>query len=122
MNDHYQEYLDAGVCPGDLPKKKGEKMERDEWEQRYLDLVEEGKLRKNEHATQLRLLGVWDGGWGCPHYHNGKAEGIGSCEAREMRSCILETDHTPCLIFGKIIEQMKEEYETADKANALRGS
>lgn len=84
---------------------------RAEFEQRNLDLVEEGKLKEHEHATQLHLLGVWDGGWGCPHYHNRKAEDIGGCETREMRPCILETDHAPCLIFGKIIEEMKEEYE-----------
>lgn len=98
-------------------------MERDEWEQRFLDLVEEGKLREHEHATQLHLLGVWNGGWGCPHYHNRKTEGIGGCEVRGMRLCILESDHKkPCATFGKIIEEMKEEYETADKADALRGS
>jgi len=97
-------------------------MERDEWKQRYLDLVEEGKLKEHEHEIQVALIGVWrDLKGGCPHYHN-STEGVARCDANEMRPCIFETDHKPCALFGKIIAEWEVEYEIADKADALRGS
>lgn len=44
-------------------------MDRTEWEQRNLDLVEEDKLKKHD-AVQANFHGMWrDLLGGCPHLH-----------------------------------------------------
>ena len=96
-------------------------MNRAEFEQRNGDQVEEAKLRASDHDFQLHFRGVWNDFEGCPHSH-GYADGPDRCDAREMRVCILEVDHAPCPIFGKIIEEWREEYERKNQAYALRGS
>ena len=92
-------------------------MGREEFEQRNLDQVEENKLIAREHATQLHLLGIRNDRWGCPHYRI-QIEGVGRCDANEMRACQLERDHTPCALFGEIIIEWEAEYE--NQPDALR--
>jgi len=65
-------------------------------------------------ATQIALRGVWlDPVGGCPHYH-GAPEGVGRCDANEMRPCNLETGY-PCELIKEIIAEWRLELENKEE-------
>jgi len=83
-------------------------MNREKWEERNLDMVEEGLLIKYD-AVQAHLNAMWlERLGGCPHYH-GHPEGVGSCDADEMRSCIYDINGGSCEVFQEILEEWKKE-------------
>ena len=48
---------------------------------------------------------------GCPHYH-AYPEGVGVCDANEMRPCVYETDPgASCEILQEILKEWQEEYD-----------
>lgn len=95
--------------------------EREEWEQRNLDLVEEAKLVALDSSSQVALRGFWRSRYyGCPHYHAYDSDGVGLCDQNEMRVCLYDRGGT-CELFREIIEEWKKEV-ISDKTNAVSGS
>jgi len=90
-------------------------MNREEWEQKHLDLVEERKL------VQASLNGVWRKKLdGCPHLH--KREDIGRCDARKMCPCVYETGDT-CELFQEILEEWQSDpYQEYLEAGVMPGN
>ncbi len=93
---------------------------RDDFEERRLDQIEEAKIAVYDH--QIRLQGVWLKGSteGCPHLIR-KGDGWSVCELN-TKFCSYDVDGSgvkSCETFQGIIKEWEAELEP-DKAYAMR--